>query len=160
METVIYKPIGLIRSPFKEAEGAPIQPSGAAGVRGRIEMEPEYREGLKDLDGFSHIMIFYHFHRVRGFRLQVKPFLDDEIHGVFATRAPRRPNPMGFSVVRLVHMEGDVLYIEDVDVLDGTPLLDIKPYVPDFDAREALKTGWLSGKARNADRVRADKRFQ
>jgi len=157
---IIYHPIGTIHSPFVEIAGMPIQPSGAAGVRGRIEVLPQYVAGLRDLDGFSHIIMLYHFHRVREARLQVTPFLDSEPRGLFATRAPKRPNPIGLSVVKLMSIQGNVLHVENVDVLDGTPLLDLKPYVPEFDVHPADRTGWLQhiqGEARNR---RSDERFR
>jgi tRNA-Thr(GGU) m(6)t(6)A37 methyltransferase TsaA len=155
----LYTAIGTIHSPFFSREGAPIQPQGAKGVPGKVELLPEYERGLRDLVGFSHILLLYHFHRSQGFDLEVIPFLDDESHGVFATRAPKRPNPIGLSLVRLVGVDGATLQIEDIDVLDGTPLLDIKPFVPDFDAREAVRTGWLAGKAAAATVAKADGRF-
>jgi tRNA-Thr(GGU) m(6)t(6)A37 methyltransferase TsaA len=160
MEEIRYRPIGVIRSPFKEAEGMPIQPAAAAGIAGTVELKPEFAAGLKDIEGFSHLILIYHFHRVEGYSLEVKPFLDDILHGVFATRAPKRPNPIGISVVRLVRVEERVLHIEGVDILDGTPLLDIKPYVPEFDAVAAERTGWLAGKAGRVRGMRADGRFK
>lgn len=159
MQEIIYQPIGIIRSPFREAEGAPIQPSGAKGVAGSVEVFPPYAEGLKDLDGFSHIILIYHFHRSRGYSLQVKPFLDDQYHGLFATRAPRRPNAIGLSVVRLISISENILQIEDVDAIDGSPLLDIKPYVAEFDIHEVERSGWLTDKADAAKELRADQRF-
>jgi len=160
MDEVVYVPIGVIRSPFKTVEGTPIQPIGAKGVRGQIELFDDFIGGVKDLDGFSHIILIYHFHLAKGFDLEVKPFLDSEFRGVFATRAPKRPNPIGISVVKLVRVEGRCLTIEDVDVLDGTPLLDIKPYVPQFDSKEMGEIGWLSGRVQDAERSRADDRFR
>ena len=160
MGEIIYRPIGIIRSPYKETEGTPIQTTGAKGVEGTVEVLPEYVEGLKDLDGFSHIILIYHFHLSKGYSLTVKPFLDDTHRGVFSTRAPKRPNAIGFSVVRLVKIEGATLHIEDVDIVDSTPLLDIKPYVPEFDSRDAERIGWLSGKAEKAAETDADKRFK
>lgn len=159
MKEITYTPIGVVRSPFKDPEGAPIQPSGARGAKGEVEVAPEYAEGLKSLEGFSHIILIYHFHLSKGYSLTVKPFLDDREHGLFATRAPRRPNAIGLSVVRLAAIEGNVLYIEDVDVLDGTPLLDLKPYVPEFDVRTPEKIGWLTGKAEDAREKKGDGRF-
>ena len=159
MEEIIYKPIGTIHSPFKEVSGMPIQPAGAKGVAGYIEIEPIYTEGLTGLDGFSHIILIYHFHRSHGYELKVKPFLDDELHGVFSTRAPSRPNPIGISIVKLIRIEGCTLHIEEVDILDSTPLLDIKPYVPSFDVRSADRIGWLAGKAEEARGKKADERF-
>ncbi len=138
----------------------PIQPAGARGVAGTVEVIPEYGDGLKDLDGFSHIFLLYHFHLSQGYSLTVKPYLDDSLRGVFATRAPRRPNAIGISGVRLVEIEGCTLHIEDLDIVDSTPLLDIKPYVPEFDSREVERIGWLAGKAEKAAEVEADERFK
>jgi tRNA-Thr(GGU) m(6)t(6)A37 methyltransferase TsaA len=137
----------------------PIQPTGARGIAGSVEIEPEYADGLQDIEGFSHIILIYHFHRSEGYSLEVKPFMDDHLHGVFATRAPRRPNPIGMSIVRLVKVEGCTLHIEDVDIVDDTPLLDIKPYVPQFDAREVEKTGWLFRRADKVYEAKSDERF-
>jgi len=136
------KPIGTIHSPFQDKKSTPIQPSRSQAI-GQVEVFPEYVEGLQDLDGFSNIILLYVFHCSEGYSLRVKPFLDDQLHGLFATRYPCRPNPIGLSVVRLVSMNGNVLEIEGVDVLDGTPLLDIKPYVPEFDFKDGARTGWL-----------------
>ncbi|MDI6790209.1 MAG: tRNA (N6-threonylcarbamoyladenosine(37)-N6)-methyltransferase TrmO [Thermodesulfobacteriota bacterium] len=160
MKKIILRPIGIIRSPFKDIKGMPIQPTAARGITGTIEIEPEYVDGLRDIEGFSHIILIYHFHLSEGYSLQVKPFMDDHLHGVFATRAPRRPNPIGISVVRLVKVEGRTLQVEDVDVVDGTPLLDIKPYVPEFDKQKAGRIGWLSGKTNKIHKVKADERFR
>jgi tRNA (adenine37-N6)-methyltransferase len=160
MELVTFKPIGIIRSPFMDPEGMPIQPSGAQGVAGTVELEQEFSGGLKDLDGFSHIVLVYHFHLSRGYSLEVKPFLDDVLRGVFATRAPRRPNAVGLSVVRLLGIEGSTLHIQDVDIVDGTPLLDIKPHVPEFDCRQAARIGWVTGKVGLASSTVADGRFE
>jgi tRNA-Thr(GGU) m(6)t(6)A37 methyltransferase TsaA len=152
-----YRPIGLIHTPFKQRQGMPIQPSRGRGVRGTVEVAPEFADGLADLDGFSHVVLIYHFHRSRGFDLRVTPFLDTEKRGLFATRAPRRPNAIGLSVVRLLGIEGNRIAVQDLDILDGTPLLDIKPYVPEFDHRTEVCEGWLEGvKDRNVD---ADDRF-
>jgi tRNA-Thr(GGU) m(6)t(6)A37 methyltransferase TsaA len=154
-----YKPIGVIHSPFKDVQGMPIQPTGAMGIAGTIEIEPEYCDGLKDIEGFSHIVLIYHFHLSDGYSLLVKPFMDDSLRGVFSTRAPRRPNPVGISIVRLVKVEGSTLHIENVDIVDGTPLLDIKPYVPEFDVQKNVRIGWLSDKADKANEIKADGRF-
>jgi tRNA-Thr(GGU) m(6)t(6)A37 methyltransferase TsaA len=152
-----YRPIGLIHTPFKQREGMPIQPSRGRGVRGTVEVAPEYADGLADLDGFSHVVLIYHFHQSHGFDLRVTPFLDKEKRGLFATRAPRRPNAIGLSVVRLLGIEGNRIAVQDLDILDGTPLLDIKPYVPEFDHRTEVREGWLEGvKDRNVD---SDDRF-
>ncbi|MBU1932152.1 tRNA (N6-threonylcarbamoyladenosine(37)-N6)-methyltransferase TrmO [Patescibacteria group bacterium] len=159
MREIRFMPIGIIHSPFKDIKGMPIQTSGAKGVRGSVEIEPEYGDGLKDIEGFAHIILIYHFHLSRGYLLEVKPFLDENLRGVFATRAPKRPNPIGLSVVRLLKVEGGTIQIEDVDIVDGTPLLDIKPYVPEFDIKRAGQIGWLSKRAERADKMRADGRF-
>jgi len=153
-------PIGIIHSPFADIAGMPIQPGGARGIRGTIEVYEEFRAGLKDLDGFSRIILIYSFHRSNGYALEVKPFLDDNTHGVFATRAPKRPNPLGFSTVRLIGVDGETLCIEDVDVLDGTPLLDIKPYVPEFDSYCSEKAGWLDAAGGRVTSFRSDERFR
>lgn len=155
-----YQPIGVIHSPFQKIEGMPIQPAGAAGVMGTVEVFEGYRAGLKDLDGFSHILLLYHFHRVQGFSLYVVPFMDSKARGLFSTRAPRRPNPIGLSVVRLHGIEEGVLHIENVDVLDGTPLLDIKPYVPEFDPRGEVRTGWLEEAGKIVSSRKSDNRFK
>ncbi|HEX7364037.1 MAG TPA: tRNA (N6-threonylcarbamoyladenosine(37)-N6)-methyltransferase TrmO [Dehalococcoidia bacterium] len=160
MQEIRYKPIGIIHSPFKEVDGMPIQPSGALGIKGTVELFIEYSAGLKDIDGFSHIILVYHFHLSRGYALEARPFMEDETHGIFAVRAPARPNPIGISVVRLVRIEDNILHIEDVDIVDGTPLLDIKPYVPDFDWRQAERTGWLSDKSQRVRKHKSDIRFK
>ncbi len=136
-------PIGVVRSPHLRAEHTPIQPVFAEGIPGRAEVLPQYAAGLADLEGFSHIWLLYWFHRAGPPRLMVQPFLHDAERGVFATRAPARPNPIGLSLVRLVRREGAVLHLADVDILDNTPLLDIKPYVPRFDCRGHVRVGWL-----------------
>ena len=138
----------------------PIQPSGGRGVEGVAELHPEYEEALGDLEGFSHVYLIYHLHKSRGYDLKVVPFLDTRKRGLFATRAPRRPNPIGISVVRVVRVEGRRLHFSDVDMLDGTPLLDIKPYVREFGAGDSLRIGWLEGKSRQARRQRSDSRFK
>ncbi|MDD5153127.1 MAG: tRNA (N6-threonylcarbamoyladenosine(37)-N6)-methyltransferase TrmO [Desulfovibrionales bacterium] len=160
MKEIILGPIGIIHSPFKDIQGMPIQPTAARGIPGTIKMEPEYVDGLKDIEGFSHIVLVYCFHLSEGYSLEVKPFMDDHLRGVFATRAPNRPNPIGISVVRLVKVEGRTLQVEDVDVVDGTPLLDIKPYVPEFDSPKAERIGWLSGKVNKIHKMKADERFR
>jgi len=156
---VMYRPIGVIESPFSDPKGMPIQPTGEGAARGRAILDPQFAPGLADLSGFSHVILLYHFHRSPGPRLSVTPFLDDTPRGVFATRAPARPNPIGLSVVRLVSVEENVLVLDEVDVLDGTPLLDVKPYVPDFDSRPGATSGWLEGRGRKARTHKADGRF-
>jgi len=142
-DLITLRAIGTIKSPFQDPVGVPIQPRAAQGVKGEIVLDPIYQEGLKDLEGFSHLILIYHFHRSGKGPLVVKPFLDDEMRGVFATRAPRRPNSIGLSVVKLVGIKGNILAVENLDMLDGTPLLDIKPYIPDFDPAENIRVGWL-----------------
>ena len=153
-------PIGTIHTPFPEPEGMPIQPAGAIGIEGTVEILEKYQEGLKDLGGFSHIVLIYAFHRSEGFNLHVVPFMDTEPRGLFATRAPRRPNPIGISVVELDRIEGGTLLIRNVDMLDGTPLLDIKPYVPEFDSHTTARTGWLEHVRKTVGNRQADDRFK
>ena len=159
MNKIRYRQIGVIHSPYKEPSGTPIQPTAAKGVEGTVEISSEYVEGLRDVDGFSHIILVYHFHLSKECFLQVKPYMDDQRRGIFATRAPPRPNPIGISIVRLTKLEGSMLHIQDVDIVDGTPLLDIKPYVPEFDMREAEKIGWLEERIRKLPTARDDGRF-
>ena len=154
-----YKPIGIIHSPFKELKGTPIQPAAAKGIDGTVEIFPEYAEGLKDLEGFSHIILIYCLHLSQKSSLKVKPYMDDQIRGVFSTRAPNRPNPIGISTVRLVKIKGNILHIRDIDIVDGTPLLDIKPYVPGFDGRNAIKIGWLEKNIHKLPTSKDDGRF-
>ena len=155
-----FKPIGIIHTLFTKPEGVPIQPTGAVGIRGTIELFNEYHAGLKDLEGFSHIILLYHFHRSQGFNLQVVPFMDSELRGLFATRAPKRPNPIGISVVQLDKIENGVLHIQNVDIMDGTPLLDIKPYVPEFDSPQDIRTGWLGQARKTVSGRKSDNRFK
>ena len=160
MDKIIYVPIGIIHSPFHSIEGVPIQPVGAKNIEGTIEIEPKFTDGLKDLEEFSNIILLYHFHLSEGYSLRVKPFMEDKIHGVFATRAPKRPNSIGISVVKLVEIEGNIIHIENVDIVDGTPLLDIKPYVPEFDIFDVEKIGWLEKNKDKVQSTKADDRFK
>ena len=157
--TISYKQIGTIFSPFTKKEGMPIQTISAAGIKGRIEINKEFEDGLSDLDGFSHICLIYFFHKSEGFDLKTKPFLSDKFFGVFATRAPKRPNAIGISVVKLLNIKKNILYIENVDILNGTPLLDIKPYIPDFDYHKVKKNGWLENNFMEIAKTKSDKRF-
>jgi len=159
MKVKKFKSIGVIHSPFKGIEGMPIQPSSAKGIDGWIELDPTYLAGLQDLDGFSHIILLYYFHKAKDIKLVVTPFLDDLPHGIFATRAPTRPNPIGLSVVELKRIENERLFITNVDVLDGSPLLDIKPYIPGFDHQQDVRIGWMQA---SEDEIRtkvSDDRF-
>lgn len=159
-ESVTLTPIGVIRTPFTSLEGMPIQPGGARDVLGRLEVDPELAPALADLDGFSHIYLIYCFHRSQGFATTVTPYLDDTPRGLFSTRAPKRPNPIGLSVVEVVGVEGNVVTVRGADVLDGTPLLDIKPYAPAFDAPAGcVRCGWLDGNDKTVAVARSDDRF-
>lgn len=137
----IMQSIGVIHSPFTEKDKTPIQASRSQAI-GLVEIFPEFADGLKDIEELSHVYLLYAFHESSGYDLQVKPFLDDQMHGVFATRYPYRPNPIGLSIVKLISRMENALTVEGIDTLDGTPLLDIKPYVPDFDLRTDVRTGW------------------
>ncbi|OGO79917.1 MAG: tRNA (N6-threonylcarbamoyladenosine(37)-N6)-methyltransferase TrmO [Chloroflexi bacterium RIFOXYD12_FULL_57_15] len=144
---IIMRPIGIIHSPFTDKDQTPIQASRSQAI-GLVEVYLEFADGLKDIEAFSHIHLLYTFHDSNGYSLHVKPFLDDHEHGVFATRYPYRPNPIGISTVRLLFCQGNALTVEGVDVLDGTPLLDIKPYVPDFDLRTDVRAGWYETRSK------------
>lgn len=157
--TIFFQAIGTIHSPFKHPKGTPVQPPGAEGIKGKIILNSDYIEGLKDLEGFSHIITLYYFHKSGNFSLKVKPFMDDTPHGVFATRASARPNPIGFSILKLVQIENNILYVSDVEIIDGTPLLDIKPYVPAFDARKNVRVGWLEKNMQKLSDAVNDERF-
>jgi tRNA-Thr(GGU) m(6)t(6)A37 methyltransferase TsaA len=152
-----FRSIGVIRSPHRSQEGAPVQPAYAAEVEGEVIVDPAYEPALADLEGFERIWLVYVFDRAGPFRARVVPYRDDREHGLFATRSPCRPNPVGISAVRLIGRQGAVLRVRGVDVLDGTPLLDIKPYIPDFDAHAASRAGWFD--ERREDRRVADGRF-
>ena len=149
-QSISYTPIGVIRSIHAHPEQTPIQPAYSRGCRGTAEIFEQYCEGLSDLDGFSHIMLIYHFHLAGPARMMVRPFLQDTLRGLFSTRAPVRPNPIGLSIVRLLSREGPVLHLDCVDVLDGTPLLDIKPYVSRFDCIQETRCGWQDEVDENA----------
>ncbi len=155
-----YSPIGYVRSPFKDPSGMPIQNRGGKGIVGTVEVLDEFVEGISDLDGFSHIILLCHLHMSSGYHLKVVPFIDDVERGVFSTRAPRRPNPIGLHVVRLERIEGNVLYIKDLDMIDGTPVLDIKPYFPMVNEEDDVKIGWIEGKHDRFDSMESDERFE
>ncbi len=159
MKNIEYRPIGIIHSPYKTPEGTPIQPTHTQGLEARVEVFSEYSEGLTDLAGFSHIYLIYHFHLSKKFSLTVKPFLDPEPHGLFSTRAPSRPNSIGLSVVRLSGINENILHVLNIDVLDGTPLLDVKPYIPEFDVRKVDKIGWVKENIQKLDETEDDGRF-
>lgn len=157
---ISYTPIGFIKTPFNDIVEMPIQPSGAESTEGVIELNPELTPGLLDLTGFSHVILIYHLHLISGYKLSVVPFMDNEPHGIFATRAPARPNPIGISIVKLKRIEVNRLFIEGVDMLNGTPLLDIKPFFSKFDNRTDALSGWLDDKKMDdIISTRSDNRF-
>jgi tRNA-Thr(GGU) m(6)t(6)A37 methyltransferase TsaA len=158
--SILLKPIGVIHSPFTDPKSMPIQPVSENSAAGTIDVFPEFAEGLKDLEGFSHIVLLYCFHRSRSYSLTVTPYLDTVPRGLFATRAPNRPNPIGLSLVRLVRVEGARLQVANLDVLDGTPLLDIKPHVPEFDCAPGARIGWLEKAVAQMRKKVADDRFR
>lgn len=143
MDKIELTPIGIIRSPYKEDKNMPVQGRFKDDVEGWIELKEEYVPGLRDLDGFSHAILIYYFHRSDAEYLEARPFLEQQTHGIFAIRSPHRPNHLGFSIVKIQRIEGNRLYFTEVDMLDGTPLLDIKPYVAYFDSRDDVRCGWL-----------------
>jgi tRNA-Thr(GGU) m(6)t(6)A37 methyltransferase TsaA len=161
MESIVINPIGIIHTPHIDVKNMPIQPIAAEGIKGYIELLPEYVQGLKDLEGFSHIILIYRFHKINGFDLEVVPFMDTEKRGIFSCKAPKRPNAIGISTVRLIGIEGNIIYIEQVDMLDSTPLIDIKPFYPRYDNRENVKIGWLEkNKDLPLERLLSDERFK
>lgn len=161
MEDIIIKPIGVIHTPHTDVKNMPIQPIAAEGIRGYIELLPEYVAGLKDIEGFSHLTLLYRFHKIDGYQLEVVPFMDTEAHGIFSTKAPKRPNAIGISTVKLIGVEGNFIHIEQVDMLDGTPLIDIKPFYPRYDNRENVSIGWLEkNKNLPLEKLRSDERFK
>ena len=142
-KTITIKPIGIINTPYKEPKGIPIQGKFKRGVTGTARIFPEYKVGLKDIEGFSHVILIYHFNRSKEEKLASRPFLEDTEHGIFAIRSPHRPNHIGFSIVKLESVKDSIITFSEVDILDGTPLLDIKPYVKHFDSRDKVKNGWI-----------------
>lgn len=156
---ISFSPIGYFKTPFTELENMPIQPAGAKDIEGVIEVLPEFQQGLTDLDGFSHVIVLNYLHQSKGYKLMVKPFLDDKLHGVFATRSPKRPNSIGLSVMELVKVEDGRVHLRGVDVLNDTPVLDIKPFVADFDRCDATRFGWTEGKSQVVSTHRSDDRF-
>jgi tRNA (adenine37-N6)-methyltransferase len=154
------KPIGVIHTPFHQIQDMPIQPRGARGTQGQVRVDDTYRHGLKDLEGFSHIYLLYSFHKTVRTELEVIPFMDTQPRGVFSTRSPLRPNHIGLSIVRLKKIEGSTVFVLDIDVLDGTPLLDIKPYMEKFDAVENSTSGWMQANEKAVMEKRSDDRFK
>lgn len=156
----VFHVIGVVRSNHTDPSKTPIQPVFAQGEKGRIILDPEYSDGLVDLESFSHIYLFYVFHKTQKTKLTVRPFLEEETHGVFATRATCRPNKLGISVVKLISVEGNILNVEDVDILDGTPVVDMKPYIARFDTRDDVKSGWQDRIPDDIATVRGRRGFQ
>ncbi len=158
-DIITFTPIGVIHSDHLEPEQTPIQPFFAKGCLGLAEIFTDYAEGLKDIDGFSHLILLYGFHKSSSTSLIVRPYLDDADRGIFATRHPCRPNPIGLSIVRLIRREGVLLFLEDVDILDGTPLLDIKPFFPQYDVPEGARAGWAENIPADLARARGRRGF-
>ena len=154
------KPIGVIHSPHINIKDMPIQPKGAKDIKGSVILDKEYAEGLQDVDGISHIYLIYSFHKTTRTQLTVTPFMDTQKRGVFATRSPLRPNHIGLSIVRLERIEENELFVIDIDVLDGTPLLGIKPYIENFDSVEKSCSGWMTSDAETVAKTRSDARFK
>ena len=154
--------IGTIYTEFIKIEGMPIQPTGAKGIKGKIQIKEKYEKGLKDLEEFSHIILIYLLHEVDGYMLEVKPFMDTQTHGIFATRSPKRPNRLGVSVVKITDVKNNTIYVENVDILNETPLIDIKPYVPQLyeDTIDELKVGWFEKNHKKAKSQKSDARFK
>ncbi|MCD6573213.1 MAG: tRNA (N6-threonylcarbamoyladenosine(37)-N6)-methyltransferase TrmO [Thermoplasmata archaeon] len=159
MGIIEYEPIGVVHSPFKKPIGVPIQPKEAKGVKGIVEVFKKYEGGLEGIEGFSHITLIYHFHLCKERKIKVIPYMGDEPVGVFATRAPSRPNPIGISTVKLIERKGNILHVENIDIIDSTPLLDVKPYVPFFDDYMDVKIGWLEKRIHRLNKTRDDGRF-
>ena len=158
MTVIRYNSIGIIHSPFKENVGIPRQSVGASDINGSIEVFDDYSTGLQDLDGFSHIVVIFHLHRVKRASLKAYPPWDDREHGVFATRSPYRPNPIGVSIVKLETIEQNIVHISGIDMADGSPVLDIKPYVPDLNPSEGIKIGWLADKVEGMNKSKSGDR--
>lgn len=154
-----FSPIGYIRSPYTELTDMPIQPRGANAVEGSIEILEQYAEGLQDLDGFSHAYLIYHLHKASRTALSVIPFMDTVERGVFSTRSPLRPNHIGLSIVEITGVEKNIVHLRGVDVLDKTPLLDLKPYIESFDYVEKSRSGWMQGSREEVAKKRSDSRF-
>jgi len=156
---MIFTPIGTILTEFTSLENMPIQPKGAKEQMGKIVIFDQFVEGLKDLEGFSHIYLFYHFHKSERTSLKVTPFMDDQLRGVFSTRSPLRPTKIGLSISQIVNIEDSIITVKGIDVLNFTPLLDIKPYIPQFDAVEDIKTGWMQKSEEDVMKAKSDERF-
>ena len=159
MDQIGYMAIGIIESPFDHCVDMPVQSLAAEDVKGKIVLDPKFMDGLKDVQQFSHLTVLYHFHLARGYDLQTKPFLDNNVHGIFAIRAPRRPNPIGMSIIKVERVVKNVIYFSGADMVNGTPILDIKPYIPAFDIPNNPTTGWMDVSKKELSRKRSDNRF-
>lgn len=157
---ITLSPIGRLETPFNDIADMPIQPSVLANTRGKAVLDEKFVPGLKDLDGFSHIILLFLLHKISGYQLEVVPFMDTLPHGIFATRSPKRPNRIGMSIVRVESVEGNIVHFKGVDMLNGSPLLDIKPYYSYFDQQTQVRNGWLEGKTLRPENLRSDKRFE
>ena len=157
---ITLRPIGRLETPFNDIADMPIQPSVLADTRGKAVLDEKFMPGLKDLDGFSHIILLFLLHKISDYQLEVVPFMDTLPHGIFATRSPKRPNRIGMSIVRVESVVGNVVQFKGVDMLNGSPLLDIKPYYSYFDQQTQVRNGWLEGKTLRPDNLRSDKRFE
>ena len=154
------RPIGYLETPFNDIADMPIQPSVLADTRGKAVLDEKFMPGLKDLDGFSHIILLFLLHKISDYQLEVVPFMDTLPHGIFATRSPKRPNRIGMSIVRVESVAGNIVQFKGVDMLNGSPLLDIKPYYSYFDQQTQVRNGWLEGKTLRPENLRSDKRFE
>ena len=157
---ITLQPIGYLETPFNDIADMPIQPSVLADTRGKAVLDEKFAPGLKDLDGFSHIILLFLLHKISGYQLEVVPFMDTLPHGIFATRSPKRPNRIGMSIVRVESVEGNIVHFKGVDMLNGSPLLDIKPYYSYFDQQTQVRNGWLEWKTLRPENLRSDKRFE
>lgn len=157
---ITLSPIGRLETPFNDIADMPIQPSVLADTRGKAVLDEKFVPGLKDLDGFSHIILLFLLHKISGYQLEVVPFMDTLPHGIVATRLPKRPNRIGMSIVRVESVDGNILHFKGVDMLNGSPLLDIKPYYSYFDQQTQVRNGWLEGKTLRPENLRSDKRFE
>ena len=159
-DMITFTPIGYAETPHRRLEEIPVQPAYCRGIRGRIILQEQFAEGLTDLDGFNYIHLIFQFNHAMPAKMMVKPYLDDNLHGVFATRVPHRPNPIGLSLVRLLSVEGNILNVAEIDLLDGTPILDIKPYITDFDRRDDATLGWRAHISAEDIAVRAKREYK
>lgn len=159
MDQICYKAIGIIESPFDHAINMPVQSLVADDIRGKIVLDPKYLEGLKDIQLFSHVHVIYHFHLSRGYELIAKSILDNNEHGIFAIRAPRRPNPIGMSIVKIEKVVKNVIYFSGVDMVNGTPIIDIKPFIPAFDIPDDANSGWINIKNADLTKTKSNKQL-